>query len=147
VTRYLSGNPLRVNRLMIGVNKEGFPSSLEFFKEFIDSKEPDKIRFVLTCLNVSRAMKYNSPPDYSSITKEFSGSIETLPQEFIDIFVNDFVKELPPVHPEPVKSFFLTLKSGPLNGPALLHSLQSIKSFTGSNLFGLSVLAGPEAMD
>jgi len=119
---------------MIGVDKEGFPKQLEMFKSMIQSGNPDEIRFVLTCLNVSRAMKYNSPPDYSSITEPFSGTVERFPDEFISKFVNDFIKIDPPSYPKPVTSFFLSLKAGPHKGPALLHAHLSAKSFTGANL-------------
>jgi len=130
----MSGTPLRVNDMLIGVNKLGFPKQIEFFQALIDSRQPDNIRFVLTCLNVSRAMKYNSLPDYGSITEPFSGSVDQFPQEFINIFVNDFVKIEPPSYPKPVESFFLNLKAGPQVGPALLAAHLSAKAFTGANL-------------
>jgi hypothetical protein len=48
VTRYIVKDPILVNQSHIGVDKSGFPKSLIFLKEYVDSGEIQKLRFVMT---------------------------------------------------------------------------------------------------
>lgn len=145
VTRYLCGQPLMVNDLMIGVTKDGFPSSILFFKELIDSGDPQAIRFVLTCLGISRAISIEARANYDSITMPFKGTQKSLPKDFINLFVRDFT--LPYEAKDVlVSDFFLSMKSGPLGGPAILASHLATRLYTGANLWALSTLLGSEPM-
>lgn len=145
VTRYLCRQPLMVNDLMIGVTKDGFPSSILFMKELVDSDLPQNLRFVLTLLGISRAMSARGKVDYSSITAPFKGKYKTLPKDFINLFVVDYTSDFREVKPR-VSDFFLTLKSGPLSGPAILKAHLATRFYTGANLWGLNILLGSEGM-
>lgn len=90
VTRYLCGQPLMVNDLMIGVTSDGYPSSILFMRDLIDSSDPQYLRFALTLLGISRAMKADGKVSYNSITDPFKGEVKTLPKDFINLFVKDF---------------------------------------------------------
>jgi len=145
VTRYICGQPLMVNDLMIGVTKEGFPTAILFMKGLVDTGDAQSLRFILTLLGISRAMKAAGKVNYSSITDPFKGQRKTLPKGFIELFVKDFT--LPYEDNKlSVRDFFLTLKSGPLSGPAILLAHQATRYFTGRNLWGLNILLGTEGM-
>ena len=146
VTRYLCREPLWVNDLMIGINKDGFPSSIEYMQEFIDPRDPEQIRFIFTLLGISRAMSGDGKVDYSSITDPFKGQYKTFEPFFLEMFVRDFASL--PMEDEPfsIRDFFLNLKSGPLSGPALLKAHLAPRFFTGRNLWGLSILLGSDGM-
>jgi hypothetical protein len=132
VTRYLCGQPLMVNDLMVGVSKDGFPTSILFMKSLLDSGESQSVSFVLTLLGVSRAMKADGKVNYNSITDPFKGVSKTLPKDFINLFVKDFCLVLED-NKITVRDFFLSLKSGPLGGPAILlahHATRYLRGVT-----------------
>jgi len=145
VTRYLCGRPLMVNDLMIGVDKEGFPTSIHFMKGWIDSGEPDKRRFILTLLLVSRTLSGPGKIDYSTISDPFKGKYKTLPKEFIDTFVKDYTLPFED-NKLTISDFFLNLKSGPLSGPAILKAHLATRFYTGRNLWSLTNFLGTDGM-
>jgi len=145
VTRYLCGQPLLVNDLMIGVTPEGFPTSILFMKELLDAEDSQSVSFILTLLGISRAMKADGKVNYNSITDPFKGEFKTLPKDFINLFVKDFCLTMEDKKLT-VRDFFLTLKSGPLGGPAILLAHHAPRYFTGRNLWGLNILMGEEGM-
>jgi hypothetical protein len=145
VTRYLCGHPLYVNDLMVGVTSDGFPASILFMKELADSEDPQSLRFILTLLGISRAMKAEGKVNYNSITDPFKGITKSLPNNFIELFVKDFCFPYED-NKISIRDFFLNLKSGPSSGPAILHAHQSTRYFTGRNLWGLTTLLGSDGM-
>jgi hypothetical protein len=145
VTRYLCGQPLMVNDLMVGVSKDGFPTSILFMKDLLDSGESQSVSFVLTLLGISRALKAEGKVNYNSISDPFKGVSKTLPKDFINLFVKDFCLIMED-NKITVRDFFLTLKSGPLGGPAILLAHHATRYFTGRNLWGLNILLGEEGM-
>nr|QDH89648.1 MAG: RNA-dependent RNA polymerase [Mitovirus sp.] len=146
VTRFLCLEPLFINDLMIGIDRDGFPSSLDYMKEDITSGDPERIRFIFTLLGISRAMSAEGKVDYSTITDLFKGEYKTLPKEFIDLFVRDFANLEFESEPISIKDFFLNLKSGPLSGPAILKAHLATRLYTGRNLWGLTTLLGNSGM-
>lgn len=148
VTRYLSGQPLMVNDLMIGVTKDGFPTQLIFVKDFIDSGNPESIRFVLTLLGVTRSFPSPVAADYTSITAPSKAKFRTIDNDFVVTFVKDFTGHFNPLLERPKPSTaFLSLKAGPSAGPAILHACASASLFTGMNLWGLAQIGGDLFMD
>jgi hypothetical protein len=141
----MCGQPLLVNDLMIGVTKEGFPTAILFMKEMVDAEDAQSLRFVLTLLGISRAMKAEGKVNYNSITDPFKGERKSLPKGFIDLFVKDFTLPFED-NKIGVRDFFLNLKSGPLSGPAILLAHQATHYYTGRNLWGLNILMGTEGM-
>lgn len=94
ITRYISGVPLKSNTISVSLDKNGFPSRFIYFKELIDSRDPIKIRGVLTLMYLSRAIiptdneSKKLLPNFDSITDEFSGREKfKIPSEFIEQFV------------------------------------------------------------
>jgi len=148
VTRYLCGSPLMVNNEMIGVTPEGFPKLLLPFKELVDNRTPEGLRFTLTCLGVSRSFPTPGPIDYSSIEKPFSGTRKLIDDNFVEKFVEDFTGNFNPLvnRPSPLQAF-LSLKSGPLGGPAILAAQVACARFTGINLWGLAGIGGDTFME
>lgn len=129
VTRYLSGSPLLKVDELLGITSDGFPKCILFLKEFIDGGRPSEIRFVLTLLIVSRAMKCEATPSYDSITAPFDGEFDTLPADFIAKFVEDFKLVL--FRPTWSKDLlFFTMKGGPLGHP-ILTAIHALKFYDG----------------
>lgn len=147
-TRYICGSPLLVNHDRLSVTKDGFPTCLISIKELVDSDHPQALRFVLTCLGVSRSFTFPGKEDLSSITKEFSGKLKIIDQKFIEIFVKDFCGHFDPLHnrPSPFISY-LSMKAGPLIGPAILTAHVAASRFSGINLWGLAGIGGDRFME
>jgi hypothetical protein len=147
-TRYICGSPLKVNTDRLSVTEDGFPTCIVSIKELVDSKHPESLRFVLTCLGISRSFTFPGKEDLSSITKEFSGSLRTIDQEFVETFVKDFCGTFDPLHnrPSPFISY-LSMKAGPMIGPAILTAHVAASRFTGVNLWGLAGIGGDKFME
>lgn len=147
-TRYICGSPLRVNDYMVGVDKDGFASSIGFLKPLVDSKDPQSLRFVLTLLGVSRSFPSPAPVDYSSITAPSKAKYVKIDNEFIVSFVRDYTGHFNPLseRPSPSRSF-LSLKAGPAGGPAILTAALAAANFTGVNLRGLAMIGGDRFME
>jgi len=146
-TRYICGQPLLVNKDRLAVTKDGFAVCFLPFKELVDSRSPQALRFTLTCLGVSRAFTFPGKIDFSSITKESTAQIGTINQQFVELFVKDFCGHFNPLseRPSPFLSF-LSMKAGPIIGPAILSAHISAARFTGMNLRGLSMIGGDRFM-
>jgi hypothetical protein len=54
-TRYMCGEPLFVNDLHIGIDKDGFPKRLHFLKPLFDNMKLIDLKYCLTILNFSRS--------------------------------------------------------------------------------------------
>lgn len=155
-TRYLSGQPLKViPGSMIAVDKDGFPKCLKTLKVFAHSGNLDDLRFLLTLLCSTRALKYQGTPDYSSITDPFKGKSETLDSKILSKIIKDFDLRLEiengrACRPERifhVKDYTrLTTKAGPA-GHALATSLWYMDKFSNRQLAAMGVLAGDELVE
>jgi len=147
-TRYICGQPLLVNHDRLAVTKDGFPICLIPFKELVDSKLPQALRFTLTCLGVSRAFTFPGVINFDSITSKSTATIGKIDDNFVKIFVKDFCKNYDPLsnRPSPFISF-LSMKAGPIIGPAILSAHISAARFTGQNLWGLAHIGGDKFME
>jgi len=148
-TRYICGQPLLVNDQMVGVTPDGFAKSFLPFRGLIDSGNPEGLRFALTCLGISRSFPTPGPIDYSTIEKPWVGKYKKFNDDkFIKIFVQDFSGHFNPLvdRPSPHQAF-LSLKSGPLAGPAILAAQVAASRFTGANLWGLAGIGGDSFMN
>jgi hypothetical protein len=68
VTRYLCGDPLLTNSVNVRVDKSGIPSILGPLKVLVTSQDPGKLRFLMTLLILSRAIKGgHKDPDFSPL--------------------------------------------------------------------------------
>jgi hypothetical protein len=88
ITRYICKKRIYRNDHFIS-SKRGFPTKFSFLKEFIDSGNINKVKFVLTLMNISRAIELRKNDkvtiDTSSITNPFPRkSIYTIPGWFIN---------------------------------------------------------------
>jgi len=89
ITKYLCDEPLKSNgRISL---KYGFPTRLSSLQILIDSGNPQWIRFAMTLLQVSRALR---PPvteiDYSTITDPEIENVLKIPKSFINLFIEHF---------------------------------------------------------
>jgi len=139
VTRYLAGSPLLKVDDLLGI-QAGFPKSILFLKDEIDSGDPTRIRFVITLLVVSRAITAEGVPDYSSITAPFSGDFKTIDKTFVERFVKDFDLELFRQELD-VSMLAFTMKGGP-KGQSLLTSVHSIKDWDGPRWAATVLMVG-----
>nr|UUW21465.1 MAG: RNA-dependent RNA polymerase [Sanya mito-like virus 2] len=144
VTRYICGIPFMVNSDMIAVDRSGFPKSLSFLKDFVDSGDINKLRFVMTLLQYSRTMEGHGKVDLSSITNPFKGKIKTIDPIFIRNFVKDFDLEIC-TEPFSWRSIFFTFKGG-VYGKQLWTAIESLKDWTGP-MFSAARLLGSTSVD
>jgi hypothetical protein len=72
VTRYLSGNPIFVNELRIGINKEGLPKDLRAVIHGVRSEDVQSLRFLFTVFNSHRMILGDGSLAPSSIVLEAS---------------------------------------------------------------------------
>lgn len=133
ITRYICGQPIYVTALKIGLTKEGFPTRLLFLKDYVDSDNTYKLRFVMTLLTLTRSVKCKGVLDTSAITDPYKGESDFSEfEDFYTEFVNDFKLTLE----EPYfdrSMFYITNKAGPL-GPALTTSLFHFFTYSGISI-------------
>jgi len=68
VTKYMAGEPIRNISDRVSIKKSGFPNRINFLRGYIDSGKTDQIRFVLTLLGASRAIRYDqNEPNFSPL--------------------------------------------------------------------------------
>lgn len=139
-TKYLCGEPIYVYPELIGINKDGFPKAIEFLRKYADGTKFQK-QFFLTLMSVSRTFTFEAKPDYSSITDPFKGRYETIDQNFVTKFVEDFDLRVERVHITG-KDFMLTMKQGPL-GHSLMTAIQHYMKYNGSHLQHFMKVGGP----
>nr|QIR30233.1 RNA-dependent RNA polymerase [Plasmopara viticola lesion associated mitovirus 10] len=99
ITRYMCGHPLMVNKALVSVDTEGFPTKFHYLKELINGSTDQK-RLVLSLLSYNRAIKPKSnkdlpKPDYTTITNPYKGKEYTIPHWFIKDFVKKYKLKLP----------------------------------------------------
>lgn len=139
VTRYLVGDPLNKVDDLLGISA-GFPKSIMFIKNMIDSGDPKQIRFVITLLVISRAMTGDGKADYGSITAPFSGQFKTIDKTFVKKFVEDF-KLILYRQSLSVSDLAFTMKGGP-KGQALLTSVHAIGDWNGPRWAAAVLIVG-----
>jgi hypothetical protein len=90
VTKYLCKEPLVITE-RVSLDKDGFPKRFPTLKVLIDSGHPSALRFTMTLLQVSRALR---PPvtgvDYTTIENPEIDDIATIPSSFMNKFISDF---------------------------------------------------------
>jgi len=146
ITRYISGNPLRVNKTYISL-KEGFPTRFLALKSFIDRNREDvsAMRAVMTLICFTRAVDPTKKeakklaPDFSSITDEYKGRSYTIPVKFIREFIS-FYKFERIYDCDIQKEAYFSMKSSPF-GIAILSSWYSLLGLSYSLLNSLFVLS------
>lgn len=153
ITRFLCGQPLLINNLLIGLDNEGFPNRLLFLKPYVNSRNGK--RFILTLLMFTRIFKYGDKDDLkfdtSSITdpnKGFKVCNLTIPY----FFIKDFVKR------NKLRSIDLTFSredlflsnKASLNGPSTLTAYNSVRLLSEQQLQyikGITDLKGSRFID
>jgi len=131
-TRYICGQPLFTNDMMIGIDKEGWPKVLHFLKPLVDGNI-SSLKYLFTILNFTRSWDLNSnewnkiKPDYKSITDPPKMGL-IIPSGIINQFVKEF--RLKSDHPsfDKTKDVYLSTKAGP-NGPATISCQEDLLNF------------------
>nr|QQO58801.1 RNA-dependent RNA polymerase [Plasmopara viticola lesion associated mitovirus 7] len=131
-TRYICGQPLYTNTMMIGIDKEGWPKVLSFLKPLVNGNI-SSLKYLFTILNFTRSWDLNSnewnkiKPDYKSITDPSKMNL-IIPSGVINQFVKEF--RLKSDHPsfEKTRDVFLSTKAGP-NGPATISCQEDLLNF------------------
>jgi len=145
ITRYMCGRPLLVNTSFVS-SKGGFPKKFLFLKEYIDSKNTEKIIFCLTLMNISKTIsplkKEKIPIDFSSITEGPKKQFKTVPGHFINEFIDEFglFWKVPEYT---TKDFFISLKMGP-HGPTILSITETVKYLGSSIMESIQFLVGKD---
>jgi len=139
----MCGRPIYRNESLIS-SKGGFPTKFLFMKVYIDSGKIEKIKFILTLLNISRTItpKYgeNIPIDFSSIVEPPKKQFKTVQGRFINEFIDTFKLEFrKPQYT--IKDFFISLKMGP-HGPSVISIVETIKWFNSKQLVYIFTLIG-----
>jgi hypothetical protein len=148
ITRYISGKPMKVSKLKIGITKDGLPKRLDFLHPLIKTLKPTMLRIVFTILNIRRSIvpdkDENIDYDTKSITDPHSGLSLTINPLFVKRFVSDFDLKLslPPFSKD---QLYISTKSGP-NGPATLTITETIKYFNNFNFAGLSGITNSDGI-
>jgi hypothetical protein len=91
ITRLMCGQPLKVNKALVSIDADYFPSKFSYLKVLLNGSYNDK-RLLLSLLSYSRSIKPQKKtdlpePDYSTITDKSSGDGYTIPKKFIQQFV------------------------------------------------------------
>nr|UPW42136.1 MAG: putative RNA dependent RNA polymerase [Henan mito-like virus 28] len=131
-TKYICGQPLLTNDMMIGIDKTGWPKVLHFLKPLVDGNI-SSLKYLFTILNFTRSWDLtnkqweNIKPDYKSITDP-SKMNHIIPSGIINQFVKEF--SLKSSHPsfDKTKDVFLSTKAGP-NGPATISCQEDLLNF------------------
>jgi hypothetical protein len=119
-----------------------------FLKPYIDSQNINKIKFVLTLMNISRTIGLKKDDkvivDTSSITDPSPKKyFYTIPGWFIKEWAKNYKLELKQ-HKYTTKDFFITLKAGP-HGPSILSLYESIKYLTSAQLRSIQLLINDDS--
>jgi hypothetical protein len=131
-TRYICGDPLFTNNMMIGIDKEGWPKVFSFLKPLVNGNLESQ-KFLFTILNFTRSWDLSKKewdkikPDYKSITDPPKMNL-IIPSGIINKFVKEY--RLKSNHPEfdKLKDVYLSTKAGP-NGPATLSAQEDLLNF------------------
>lgn len=117
-TRHLCGDPITVSKHLIGIRKDGLPKGFPILNSIFLHGSNDDVRFVLTCLSLSRTIKAWNELDLSTITNDRKGTDipERSLNKFIKLFMKDFMIRPITINWSP-KDFHYSIKSGP-NGLA-----------------------------
>nr|BCP96874.1 RNA dependent RNA polymerase [Fusarium sambucinum mitovirus 3] len=133
-TRYMCGQPLLVNSLFIGIDKDGWPKRLNFLKPLCNSSVSSN-KLLLSLLTFSRAFQLSEKewkkvkPDYNSIVDKPKGNL-CIPSGVINKFVKEFNLKLPmPTFSK--KDLYLSSKGGP-QGKATLTALNNLMLYDNS---------------
>jgi hypothetical protein len=91
ITRLMSGHPLKVNKALVSIDADYFPSKFSYLKPLLNGTYNDK-RLLMSLLSYSRSIQplkvSDLPkPNYSTITDEYKGKDYTIPKIFISKFV------------------------------------------------------------
>lgn len=131
-TRYIIKDPIIVNTDKIGVTKDGFPLCLLFLKEYVDSGDISKLRYVMTLLVLSRSINFKGKVNYKSITDPFNGKVKTIDPTFIARFVSDNSIDL--THDGISWSSFIFTYRGGVYGKQLWTAVQSLMDWNATLL-------------
>lgn len=128
VTRYLCGSPLKINSMMIGIDKDGWPKIISQMKVLADGNRQDK-QLLLSLLFLSRTFietnKDKLVPDYSSITDPRKTKKEyIIPSGYIKDWVLNNHLGINKIDFKDT-DHFLSVKSSP-TGPSTLTALWGI---------------------
>jgi len=145
ITRYMCGRPIYRNTQFIST-KGGFPTKFIYLKSYIDSGNVERIKFVLTLMNISRTIvprkKENILADFSSIIDGPKKRFKTIPGSFIIEFNKQFSLKM--VKPKFTSGdFFLNLKMGP-QGPSILSITETVKALSAKQLWYIHELVGED---
>lgn len=132
-TKYICGQPLFINDMMIGIDKEGWPKVFSFLKPLVDGNL-ESLKYLFTILNFTRSWDLTNnewkkiKPDYKSITDD-SKMNHIIPSGYINKFVKEYRLKSP--HPgfDKMKDVYLSTKAGP-SGPATLSSQRDLLNFS-----------------
>ncbi|AAN05635.1 putative RNA-dependent RNA polymerase [Gremmeniella mitovirus S1] len=147
VTRYLCGSPLRINSMMIGIDKDGWPKMINFLKPLANGTRSDK-QLLLSILFITRSFvekdKSKLVPDWSTITQPRTTQKEyIIPSGFIkDWVLNNHLGTYKSEFDD--SNHFVSVKSSP-TGPSTLTALWGLwnHSYESFNwLFKITSLSG-----
>jgi hypothetical protein len=156
LTRYLSGNPLLVNDIRIGITKKGLPRLLwlgdnDLQRSLMSEDNHELVRSYLTVLNISRTFLGDGTLDVNSITTESSSSkeiendisswfmISSMRREYFSNFDTELkLNEWKLPH--------ISTKAGP-NGQAMGSSLRDLQLLTKSITESIYILGGKYLKD
>jgi len=140
-TRSLCGDPIKVSKQIIGINKDGLPKGLPILNYIFTTGRNQDIRFTLTLLSIYRTIKAWKDPDLSTITSKYSG-LQFTNYDF-DPFINEFMSEFKITTFSPKWSkedYYYSVKAGP-NGKATWFSIIDAINLPVSVVENLKVLS------
>jgi len=143
VLNYLASSPLERSPLpSMGLTKDKLPKSLGILIPLVRTKEENNLRLVMTCLNLSRCISGNLPPDFSQITNPPSFSEKTFNKVALEI--ERTIDEMG-IGLNEVKwtSPHLSTKAGP-NGIAMTSSMKDLLSIPLKLRDDIALLGGDE---
>jgi hypothetical protein len=144
---YLSGNPVKVVKEFISINKKGLPGDLGPLETLAVSKDKTDRKFLLTLLCISKGFTAESKPDISPITTPSTGVVVGWDQ-FINRFFR-FMKIRKGSLSSDFSHYHLSTKTSPNGDTALSASLKEVL-FLKNNMSlseAIFTLGGPALKD
>jgi len=123
---YLAGTPRKTAKRFISINASGLPRVLRPLMDLARSSDETDIKFLLTLLKVTKALRTEPRPNVLPIITPPSGVVGEISQEVLQTFFDSIGVERGSLIPQ-WKEYNLSTKSSPNRKPATSAALEELR--------------------